>query len=147
MLVGQGPDEEDIARRVRELGLEERTVLTGHVADRGLLMGIYACADLLVFPSRYDNAPMVLREAAAAGTPAVLLAGSCASAGIEDGVNGLLCEDSPESIAACIERGLEHKGELGEAARRTIPLPWRAIVAQARERYLALIERKKLQNA
>lgn len=146
MMVGQGPDEEDIARRVRELGLEKQVVLTGHIAERELLMSIYACADLLVFPSRYDNAPMVLREAAAAGTPAILLTGSCAASGIRDGVNGLLCEDTPESIAACIERGLPLSHELGEAARKTIPLPWHAIVSRARERYLELIARKRTQR-
>ena len=146
MMVGQGPDEKEIAQRVQELGIEKNVLFTGHIADRELLMSIFACADLLVFPSKYDNAPMVLREAAAAGTPAILLRGSCASSGIEDGVNGLLCEDTPESIVDCIERGLPERQRIGEKARQTIPEPWKAIVAKARNRYLELIERKKAET-
>ena len=42
------------------------------------------------FPSLYDNAPMVVREAAVMGTPAVLVAGSDAAEIIHDGANGFV---------------------------------------------------------
>ena len=143
VMAGQGPDEQAIRRRASELGLDGRVLFTGHIVDRTLLMSLYACADVLVFPSRYDNAPMVVREAASAGTASILLHGSCAAEGVEDGVNGLLCEDTPESIAACIERGLAQGKSLGERARATIPVPWSEIVARARARYAELIEQSQ----
>lgn len=141
VMVGQGPNEEDIQKACEELGVAERTIRTGHIADRDRLMAIYAAASLLIFPSVYDNAPMVVREAAAVGTPSILMRGSCAAEGVTDGVNGLLCEDTAESVCDCMRRGLSNRGALGQAARATIPQPWRKIVADARTRYEALVLR------
>lgn len=141
VMVGQGPNEEDIQQACEELGIAERTIRTGHIADRNRLMAIYAAASLLIFPSVYDNAPMVVREAAAVGTPSILMRGSCAAEGVTDGVNGLLCEDTAESICDCMRRGLSNRGALGQSARATIPQPWHKIVAEARARYEALVRR------
>lgn len=141
VMVGQGPNEADIQKACEELGVAERTIRTGHIADRDRLMAIYAAASLLIFPSVYDNAPMVVREAAAVGTPSILMRGSCAAEGVTDGVNGLLCEDTAESVCDCMRRGLSNRGALGQAARATIPQPWRKIVADARTRYEALVRR------
>ena len=141
VMVGQGPNEEDVQKACEELGVAERTIRTGHIADRDRLMAIYAAASLLIFPSVYDNAPMVVREAAAVGTPSILMRGSCAAEGVTDGVNGLLCEDTAESVCDCMRRGLSNRDALGQAARATIPQPWRKIVADARTRYEALVRR------
>lgn len=143
LMVGQGPDEHEIARYVHELNLGDTVIFTGHICDRDRLMSIYGCSDLLIFPSIYDNAPMVVREAAAMGTPSILMRGSCASEGVADGVNGLLCENTPESILDCMERGLECRDALGAEARKTIPVQWSGIIQKARERYIYLIEQKK----
>lgn len=141
VMVGQGPNEADVQKACEELGVAERTIRTGHIADRDRLMAIYAAASLLIFPSVYDNAPMVVREAAAVGTPSILMRGSCAAEGVTDGVNGLLCEDTAESVCDCMRRGLSNRDVLGQAARATIPQPWRKIVADARTRYEALVRR------
>lgn len=143
VMAGQGPNEREIHACAAELGIGDRVVFTGHIADRRLLMGLFARADMLVFPSVYDNAPMVMREAAAAGTPAIVVRGSCAAECVRDGENGLLSDDSAASIAACMERGLPICRALGEGAKATIPVPWATIVQSARERYAELIERKR----
>ena len=140
VFAGQGPDEQAMKDLAQELGIADRTSFVGHIMDRQILLGLYARADLLVFPSIYDNAPMVVREAAAAGTPALLVRGSCAAEGVTDGENGFLCDDSPESIAACMARALETADAVGAKARQTIPLAWDVVVAQARKRYADLIE-------
>ena len=127
----------------KELELSDNAVFTGHIADRDSLKGLYARADLFVFPSLYDNAPMVVREAAAAGTPSLLIRGSCAAEGVTDGVNGFLCENTPENIAKGMERALLTAKEVGSRARQTIPVPWSGIAKTVAARYAALIERKK----
>ncbi len=144
LMVGQGPFEEEIRGYVRELGMDGMVTFTGHIADRSRIMQIYARADLLIFPSLYDNAPMVVREAAAAGTPAVLVRGSCAAEGIVDRDNGFLCEDTAESIAEVIARSLPVVDEVGAKARQTIPQPWKEIIRQARGRYADLIEHHRV---
>ena len=146
VFVGQGPDAEHLIALSKELGIEEETVFTGQIVDREMLKGLYARADLFVFPSLYDNAPMVVREAAAAGTPSLLIKGSCAAEGITDGENGFLCENTPEDIAACMERALKTAKLVGAKARETIPIPWPRIGKDVLDRYAALIDRKKFEN-
>ena len=77
-------------------------LFTGFVGDREEILSLYRRADLLVFPSVYDNAPMVVREAAAMGTPALLVRGSCSAEGVTHGDNGFLCEADPASIASSV---------------------------------------------
>ncbi len=143
VFAGQGPDADKMKALALSLGLKDKAVFTGHIADRESLKGLYARADLFVFPSLYDNAPMVVREAAAAGTPSLLIRGSCAAEGVQDGVNGFLCENTPEDIAACMERALKTADTVGACARETIPVPWSGIAKRVKDRYASLIERKK----
>ena len=86
---------------------------------------------------------MVVREAAVNGTASVLIRGSCSAEGIQDGVNGFLCEDSPEDIARAIREALPKAKEAGEMARKTIPKPWDEIMTDVIKKYEALIERKR----
>jgi glycosyltransferase involved in cell wall biosynthesis len=91
ILAGQGPDMREIEHKISELNLRDRTHLAGHITDMNLLDGLYSRASLFAFPSVYDAAPMVVREAAVMGTPAVMVQGSPAAEIIRDGVNGYLC--------------------------------------------------------
>ncbi len=147
VFVGQGPDTDKIIAKSRALGLENHMVFTGHIADREMLKGLYARADLFLFPSLYDTAGLVVREAAAAGTPSLLIENSCAAEGITDGDNGFLCKNTPEDICACMERALKTSREVGARARETIPRPWSDIMKDVVQRYEALIEKKKWENS
>ncbi len=143
VFVGQGPDAEKMKEMTVDLGIADRTVFVGQLMDRTELMRIYARADLFIFPSLYDNASLVIREAAAAGTPSIVIKGSCIASNITDNENGFLCEDSPESIAACMERALPELKRVGENARNTLPVPWSDITDMAMARYIELIEKSK----
>ncbi|MBR6028532.1 MAG: glycosyltransferase [Clostridia bacterium] len=148
LTAGDGPDFKDIQDEARDLGLGEDCRFLGFVNDRDLLMAIYERADLLVFPSLYDNAPMVLREAAATGTPGLVVKGSCSAEGVTDGVNGFVSPDeSAEAIAATILRALPGCRAVGEAARATIPVPWDRIMKQVTAEYERLIAEKKRKGA
>lgn len=150
VLAGQGPDARAIQAKVNELGLGENTRFTGHITDETYLYGLYENTDLFVFPSLYDTSGMVVREAAAMGTPSVVVRGSATAEPISDGKNGFLCEDSTESLYSVIKRALSDPAatkEIGKTARRTIYLSWDDIAAQAIERYQALIERTATKKA
>jgi len=95
-----------------------------------------------VFPSLYDNAPMVVREAAAMGTPAPLVEGSCSAEGITHAENGYLCQNSVEAIAQGIVDALPTAGVVGARARDTVPIPWDRLMTQVVARYEALIQSK-----
>jgi 1,2-diacylglycerol 3-alpha-glucosyltransferase len=141
---GNGPDFDAIVQEAKDLGIADACTFEGFVSDRSKLMSLYRCADLLVFPSVYDNAPMVLREAATMSTPGVLVKGSCAAEGVTDEVNGFICEDeSPEAIAKTILRALPQLKAVGEKARQTIPVHWMDIMPQVVAEYERLIGERK----
>ena len=107
------------------------------------MLSLYRRADLLVFPSVYDNAPMVVREAAAMGTPALLVEGSCSAEGVTHGGNGFLCQDTVESIAQGIAAALPDAAAVGEQAKQTIPIPWDRLMKDVLGRYERLIDMKR----
>lgn len=143
LMAGQGPHEKEIARLAGELGLGDRVQLIGHMTDRVLLNALYARASLFLFPSIYDNSPLVVREAAAMGTPAVVARGSSAAEGVRDGFNGFLCDDDPADLARVIERAFNDADsleEIGENARKTIPIPWSLLVDEVLGHYDRIIQ-------
>ena len=144
LLAGDGPDRGNLEKLAGDLDIRDRTGFLGFIRAGEELHSLYALSDLFVFPSIYDNAPMVVREAATNETPSVLIRGSCSAEGIEDGMNGFLCENSPEDIARTIQEALPKAREAGRAARRTIPRPWDEIMTDVVRKYQALIDRKRV---
>lgn len=143
VLAGQGPHEKEVRRLAEELGLNDRAVFAGHIADAKLLNALYRSAALFVFPSQYDNSPLVVREAAAMGTPAVVLRGSSAAECVRDGENGFLCDDDPDDLARVIDGALADAARLeriGHAARETIPVPWSTLVEDVVRQYERLLK-------
>lgn len=140
ILVGDGPDYDAIVHEAFSLGIADACHFMGFMSNRAELMALYHMADLFVFPSLYDNAPMVLREAAVMGTPGLLVKGSCAAEGVTDGVNGYISSDeSAKSIAETIARALPTVGLVGAEAQKTIPVSWRSIMEHVLEEYNRLI--------
>ena len=135
---GEGYHSDAIKAYCHELGLDDRVTFVGKVADRGLLFGLYASADLLFFPSLYDNAPLVVREAALAGVPSLLSAGSNAAEIVEDGVNGYTAAVNAEAMAARIRdifSDSEARRTVGLQAKETIPVSWLQIVRRVETAY------------
>lgn len=143
VMVGEGQDQNALKKHCGELGISDSVIFTGRISDRPRLMAIYKQAELFVFPSVYDNAPLVVREAALEGTPSLVVEGSCAAEGMEDGVNGYLCDGTAESIAAKIKEALPSVAQVGQEARRTIPITWEVIGGHIEKRYEELIQSKK----
>ena len=142
LLAGQGIDMNAIGDKIRELNIQDRAEQIGHITDASLLDALYDRADLFTFPSLYDAAPMVVREAAVMGTPSVMVRGSTAAEIIRDGENGLLCENSSEDLARVMTEALkdpEKLKEIGRRAKETIPVPWEKVLEKAVERYERLV--------
>ena len=142
LLAGQGIDMNAIEQKLHELQIQDVSQLLGHITDASLLDGLYARATVFAFPSLYDAAPMVVREAAVMGTPSVMVRGSTAAEVIRDGENGFLCENTPQDLARVIRGILEDPGtrdRAGQAARETIPVPWTRVLETAAERYESLV--------
>lgn len=144
--IGTGYAEESMKDLIRTLGLGGKVTLHGVVKDRKTLSDYYAASDLFLFPSFYDNAPLVVREAAAMGTPSVLLHGSTASEVIKDGVNGFLAFSATQDFAKAIETICTDRKLLREVsaeARNTLVRSWEDVVEEVTDRYDVILRNYK----
>ncbi len=66
LLVGDGPLRQDLERKIRDLGLQDRVILTGVRTDVPALL---QAMDAFVMPSRYEGLGLAVVEAQAAGLP------------------------------------------------------------------------------
>ena len=145
--VGIGYAAEEMKALVSEKGLDDRVTFVGSVTDRAVITDYYAASDLFLFPSLYDNAPLVVREAAALHTPAVMARGATAATILKDGENGFLVDNDPDCMAQLL-RELIHDPErvhrVGVQASRTIVRSWEDCVEEVLDRYNALLRRRGL---
>lgn len=143
LMVGEGYASEQLKALARERGIDGQVIFTGVILDREELRDIYTRAQLFTFPSLYDNAPLVLREAAAVGCPPVLVEGSNAAESVREGDNGFLCQDDPRSIADAMARAFaddERRLQVGRRAQATLARPWEEIVGGIYDKYCEIIE-------
>ena len=145
--VGVGYAADEMKALVSEKGLDGKVTFVGSITDRQKLTDYYAASDLFLFPSLYDNAPLVVREAAALNTPAVMAEGATAATILTDGENGFLTENDPDKMAALL-RSLIHDPErvhrVGVQASRTIVRSWEDCVEEVLDRYNALLRSRGL---
>lgn len=144
--VGDGYAKEELETYVQKLGLNDRVYFLGKILDRDYLRSLFARADLFLFPSVYDNAPIVVREAAAVGTPSLVIAKSNAAEGIVDNVNGFLSDNDSISYSKRIVEIINKRDELeniGKKAQETIYRSWESIVDEVYERYMGIIKSYK----
>ena len=100
-VVGGGDGLEEHKKYAAGAGIADSVIFTDFVGDRQRLRAFYAAADLFLLPSMFDNAPLVVIEAAACHTPSLVPAGSGAGEIIEDGRTGYI---SPLDVNAWADR-------------------------------------------
>ncbi len=110
LIVGAGPYENQLWRKIEENGLEERVIMAGFVPDKKL-PDVYDACDLFVMPSEHleesnnvEGFGISFLEANAAGKAVV----GTSTGGIPTAVNheetGLLCEPNASSVREAILR-------------------------------------------
>lgn len=67
--VGTGPDEEEYRKKIADIGLSDKIIMTGVRSD---IPDILQAADCFLFPSLWEGLPVSVIEAQAAGLPCVL---------------------------------------------------------------------------
>ncbi|MDD4967947.1 MAG: glycosyltransferase [Paludibacter sp.] len=143
--VGIGYAASDMKQLVDELGLSDKVEFVGMITDRDKLKQYYAAADLFLFPSIYDNAPLVIREAGALHTPSILVNGSSSAENVIDNFNGFLIENTTESFEAKLRELIDSPIRVrtaGENASRTIARSWESVTDEVLDRYKKLMDRK-----
>ena len=99
-VLGEGNEREKLEKKIKELGLEEEFLLLGAVENP---YPYYAQADLYVHATRFEGKSIAIQEAQVLGCPVIASDCNGNREQIESGVDGILCELSPEDIAKSIE--------------------------------------------
>jgi glycosyltransferase involved in cell wall biosynthesis len=118
VVVGDGPEQENLQRLTARLGIGQRIVMAGFQAD---VRPYYCLSTLLALPSYSEGSPNVVLEAMAAGLPIAATAAGGVPEILEDGVTGLMVTPGdPQAMAEAILRILRDKAlasRLAAAAR------------------------------
>ncbi len=116
--LGDGPERAALDASIAEHGLQEIVRAPGFV-DADIVESEMRSALCMLLPSRREGYGMVVVEAAARGTPSIVVAGedNAATELIAEGVNGTIARSDPQAIADAIVR--VHDGGI-ELRRSTV---------------------------
>lgn len=106
---------------IKMKNLQDRVFLKGTSNE---IPKVLQHCDIFAFPSAYEGFPLALGEAMSMGLPAVgYKRCSAVNELIQDGVNGYLCEEGPEDLAAKLDRLMGDRTlrvRMGQAARESM---------------------------
>lgn len=103
-IAGQGPLQDDLARRAAERGVSDRVRFLGFVSD---LPDYIAAADAFCLSSSWEGIPLAVQEAVLLGTPVVATAVGGMPEVIEDGRSGrLVPAGDPLALAGALDEVL-----------------------------------------
>lgn len=117
ILAGTGYNFDEIKEHSEKIGLKDDVKFLGAIHDREELSKMYSRADIFLFPSSYDNAPLVVMEAASCQTPSIVMKGSTTAEKIQDGVNGFVTSDSLTEYAGKIVESVKDIHKLKTIAK------------------------------
>ncbi|MFN2644492.1 MAG: glycosyltransferase family 4 protein [Burkholderiales bacterium] len=115
-----GKDRETVRFATQAAPLGERVRFLGARDD---VRPLYAAADCLILPTRYDPFPNTVLESLAMGVPAIVSSRAGAAEIIQRGVNGWVCEaDQPAALAKLMREADEavRGGHMPAAARASV---------------------------
>lgn len=95
-IIGYGPDEELIRKKITEAGMEKHVILLGKKTNP--YPYINAC-DIYVQPSRYEGKSVTVREAQILFKPVIITNYPTASSQINDGIDGVIVPLNNEGCA------------------------------------------------
>jgi 1,2-diacylglycerol 3-alpha-glucosyltransferase len=111
LIIGDGPERDNLEDRVRIMGISDRVHFTGMVAYEKI-PSFLAAADAFVTASVTEVHPLSVIEAMAAGLPVLGIHSPGVSDTVDDGVTGLLAqeEDLAQFTAKMVRLVIDHEG-------------------------------------
>ncbi len=127
VVLGSGPQESGLRKRVHDLGLEGAVRFLGSIPYPDLQV-LYATSDVVLFPSFWEGQGLIVGEAMASGTPVVASEVGWVPEIVRQGENGFHHPVRDVTTAAGHLETLLSDGDLrqkmGEAGRRTVEERW-----------------------
>ena len=106
-IIGDGPNQHELEKLAMKEGVGNRVDFVGRVSFEEMPNHLKA-ADFFAFASITETQGLVTMEAMAADLPVIAVDATGTSDIVEDGKDGILTENNPESLAAGIDRVLEN---------------------------------------
>jgi glycosyltransferase involved in cell wall biosynthesis len=120
VLIGDGADRTRLERLARELGVEDRVLMPGWMAEPRAWLPTF---DIFVLPSRVEGLPLVILEAMLASRPVVATRVDGIPEEVLHGRTGLLVPpDDPDALAEAVRtllRDPARRDRMGEEGRTT----------------------------
>jgi glycosyltransferase involved in cell wall biosynthesis len=123
VIAGEGEERDHLQDLVARTGLGDRVSLPGRLSDAELLGHLARCR-AVCFPPAQEDYGFVTAEAFASSKAVI----TCDDSGgpaelVEDGVNGVVCQPTPEALAAALRRVMDDRSvaeRMGRAARTSV---------------------------
>jgi glycosyltransferase involved in cell wall biosynthesis len=145
-IAGSGPELEPLRRQAAARGLAEAVHFAGRLETQDVVE-LYRSADVALNPSRADNTPNSVLEAAACGLPVVSTRVGGVPFLVEHGVSAWLVEpESANAIAAGLLQVLQTKDLRDRLVREGRALADRCAWPAVRDQWLALYQRCAVQH-
>lgn len=145
-VTGKGAETEKLKKLSKKLGFTDKEVIFTGFLPREQFPLLFSRADLLLFPSLYDNFGLVKVEGAAFETPGVFIKDSCASYGVTDGVDGFLSDNTESAFAEKIISASKDKAklrEIGKTSAKTQYVSWETCANAFLERATQIVKEYK----
>ena len=148
-VVGKGAEMKKLQAKANKLGFSSTEVIFTGFLPREQFPLIFSRADLLLFPSLYDNFGLVKVEGAAYQTPGLFIENSCAGYGITDGVDGFLSKDNVNDFADKIISSTQDRQQLkqiDQTALQNCYISWADCADALLERLKEIVKEYKKDN-
>jgi glycosyltransferase involved in cell wall biosynthesis len=143
LVIGDGPERQNLQRLVAELGMESRVTFTGQVSRSEVTRLTRQC-DLFVLNSSYEGQPHVVLEAMASGLPVVATAAGGTVEVIRHAENGMLIRAGETELREAMTQVLNDRHlwrRLSENGRQTAAQFTTALMVEKTEQILASVAR------
>jgi glycosyltransferase involved in cell wall biosynthesis len=135
-IVGSGPKYAMLVQKIRDLGLENHVRLVGKLSHDETLERLRS-ADVGILISRYEGLPLSCMESMAEGVPVIVSNVGGVSELVIDGVNGVLVENTRESVARALETVSEDRNRLVVYGKEA----WKTMQVHTLERMYSALEK------
>ena len=145
-VVGKGAELKKLGKLSKKLGFTDNEVIFTGFLPREQFPHIFSRADLLLFPSIYDNFGLVKVEGATYKTPGLFIENSCAGYGITDGVDGFLSKNNEDAFAERIIDAVADREKLkqvAENASQSCYMNWSECTDELLTRLNEIVQEKK----
>jgi glycosyltransferase involved in cell wall biosynthesis len=139
-IVGAGPEREPLERLAGSLSLSDNVRFAGPMEDQKTI-ALLKSARVLALPSIREGFGITVIEALASGAVPIVARGphTAAPALVRDGIDGLVCDPNPDSVAASLAGLLRDPSRLAsmkrEGKRAAVQWDWDRLAVQMEDLY------------